>query len=39
MALRPPDIYWKENKYETNTSACYTGISSVEINSVGIGKT
>ena len=39
MACRTPDIYCKENKYETNTSACYTGIISGKLNSVDIVKT
>ena len=39
MARRNPDIYWQGNKYEINTSACYTGIISGKLNSVDMVKT
>ena len=37
--VEPQISIGKENKYETNTSACYTAIISGKINSVDIVKT
>ena len=37
--VEPQISICKENKYDTNTSACYTGIISGKLNSVDIVKT